>query len=85
MGLISPALALVVLLCLIYAGLFHLWRGRAWLDLGVSILSALLGFAVGQAIGYFVGLNLLVVGQIYVLEGTLMSWLAMLAVAWLRG
>ena len=81
----APAVVLVVLISLLYAALFHLWRGKGWGGLVLSIIASLLGMIAGQFLGPIIGLDLLRIGQVYILEGTVLAWLLMLAVAWLRG
>jgi len=78
--LLSPALLLSLVVALIYAALFHLWQGRTLRDLGIFILAAVLGFAVGQGVGRWVYVPLLEwqrVGQVHVLVASLFSWLAL--------
>lgn len=83
--LLSPALAVILALSVIYGALFHLWKGRNWSDLGRALIAAFLGFGVGQLIGVLMQLNVLKVGQVHVIEGTIFAWLFMLAIAWLKG
>jgi FtsH-binding integral membrane protein len=82
---IPPALAVIAVLGVIYGALFHLWRGKSWRDLGYFILMALIGLIVGQLIGVFLELNVLKLGQVHIVEGTIFAWLFMLAFAWLKG
>ncbi|MCP4167656.1 MAG: hypothetical protein GY759_17445 [Chloroflexi bacterium] len=81
---IPPALALSLLLSVIYGALFHLWRGRTWGDLLASILVAMLGMVLGQVLGPYLGLGIGRIGQVYVLEGTIVAWVLMLAASLLR-
>jgi ABC-type nitrate/sulfonate/bicarbonate transport system permease component len=80
-----PALAIILLLSLIYGALFHLWKGSTWQDFVISIFAATIGMALGLLIGPFLGFGLLKMGQVYLLEGTILAWGLMLAVAWLKG
>ena len=80
-----PALAIILLLSIIYGTLFHLWRGKTWQDLALSIFAAVIGIAAGLLVGPFLGFDLLKMGQIYLLEGTILAWALMLAVDWLKG
>ena len=41
--------------------------------------------ALGLLVGPFLGIDLLKMGQVYLLEGTILAWILMLAVAWLKG
>ncbi len=80
-----PALAIILLFSLIYGALFHLWKGKTWQDLILSIFAAAIGMALGLLVGPFLGFDLLKMGQVYLLEGTILAWVLMLAVAWLKG
>jgi len=81
---IPPAIAIIVLLSIIDGALFHLWKGKTWRDLGFFILFALIGFIIGQIIGALLQLDVLKLGQVHVVEGTIFAWLLMLAFAWLK-
>lgn len=83
--LFSPALAVILVLSIIYGAFFHLWKGRNWSDLGRALIVAFLGFSAGQLIGVILQLNVLKVGQVHVIEGTILAWLFMLAITWLKG
>lgn len=82
---IPPAYLLVLLLALLCAALFHLWRGRRWSDLLVALLAALVGLSLGQIIGPRLGIEFLRIGQVYVLVGVIFAWALMLAASWLKG
>lgn len=82
---LPPAYLLIFLLALVYAALFHLWRGRRWSDLAVSLLAALAGMAAGQLLAPLLGIELGQVGEVYVLIDTALAWALMLAASWLKG
>ncbi|MCX6044176.1 MAG: hypothetical protein NT075_03630 [Chloroflexi bacterium] len=77
-GLGSPALLLGTLLTIGYATLYHVWRGRNVRDLLLALLTAGLGFYVGQVIGALTNTALLQIGQLHVLEASLAAWIALL-------
>lgn len=81
----SPSLVLILLLAIIYGALFHLWKGRSWRDLALFIVVAIIGMGLGQLLGPVLGLNLARMGPTYLLEGTVLAWLFMLAAAWQKG
>jgi len=85
MTLLSPSLLLILILALIYGTVFHLWRGRGWDDLAISLVVALVGLLLAQPIGAALGLNILKIGVTYFLEGTVLAWLLMFAVNLLKG
>ncbi len=82
---IPPALAIILILSMVYGAIFHLIRGKGWRDLGMFILFALIGFSIGQLMGALLQLDVLKLGQVHLVEGTIFAWLAMLAFVWLRG
>ena len=83
--MIPPAIVLSVVIGGIYGALFYLWKGKSWSDLALFIIVAILGFFVGQLIAFLLQLNVLKLGQVHFIEGTLFAWLFMLAIAWLKG
>lgn len=77
--LLPPSLLLSTALALLLATAWYAWRGgglRAWL---VDLLAALLGFGAGQLVGWWLDLPLPAIGQVRVVEGTLLA----LAALWL--
>jgi hypothetical protein len=83
MSLISPGLALSVLLATAIGAAFHLWRGGGYGMLVRYLLAAWGGFALGQLAGWLGGWELAMVGQVHMLEGTLGSGLVLVIVHWL--
>lgn len=83
--LIPPAIVTTLVLSIIYGAIFHLLGGKDWRDLGLFILFAFIGFIIGQLIGVILQLDVLKLGQVHLIEGTIFAWLAMLAFAWLKG
>lgn len=77
---IPPSLLLSTLLALLWATLWYVWRGGGWGDWLVYVLAALLGFGAGQLVGWLWGSPLPAVGEVHVIEGTVLSWLALLLV-----
>ena len=61
-----------------WAAIFHLLLGKKWRELVLYWFAALVGFALGQAIGNAHGLDVLLLGQVRMLEGSVACWLAML-------
>ena len=77
---VPPALLLGILLSTGYAGLFHLWGGRSVRDLLVYLCAGGCGFAVGQLVGILARSPLPQIGELHVVEGSLMAWLALIGV-----
>jgi hypothetical protein len=82
---IPPAAAIILIISVIYGGLFHLIKGKGWRDLLMFILLAFIGFSLGQLVGLALQLDVFKLGQVHLVEGTIFAWLAMLAFVWLRG
>lgn len=79
-----PYLLLALLLGAIYGTIFHIWQGQTLSDLLLYLISGLLGFGLGQLIGYVFGLNLFPIGSLHVAEATVISWLSLFAAKWLK-
>ncbi|MGC9333662.1 MAG: hypothetical protein ACP5JJ_05900 [Anaerolineae bacterium] len=80
----TPALLLAFLLASTYAVVFHLWLGRSLRELLAFWLAALIGFAVGQIAGQIWSFVPWTVGQVHILEATLISFLFLAIARWLR-
>ena len=75
--LLSPGWLLGLVITTGYAALFHLWGGRTLGDLLVYWLAATVGFAVGQAFGQFLQAPLPQLGEIHMIEASVLAWVAM--------
>lgn len=74
---LPPSLILSTVLAVLLATLWYIWRGgglRAWV---VDVLAALLGFGLGQLVGWWLDPPLPSVGQVRVIEGVLFALLAL--------
>ena len=80
MDLFHPGLTLGVLLSIGYASLYHLWNGQNLISLGTYVLGASTGFAVGQVIGNITQVSFLQIGQLHVVEASVVAWVALLLV-----
>ncbi len=83
--MIPPSIALIALLGAVYGALFYLWKGKTWSELLLFMIIAILGFFVGQLVAFLLDLEVVTIGQVHFVEGTLFAWLFMLAIAWLKG
>ncbi|MFQ6057948.1 MAG: hypothetical protein ACE5MB_03585 [Anaerolineae bacterium] len=75
---LSPALVLSVVLAGIYSALFHLLWGRSTVQLALYGVIGLVGFGAGQFLAGALGSQLLMMGQVHLLEGTLACWVCLL-------
>ena len=79
----SPALVLSLVLASLYAAVFHLlWAPRQG-KLLVYWLAALIGFGLGQILAAFSPLRIMI-GHIYIIEATLVSWAALIVAKQLK-
>lgn len=78
-----PALVLSLVLASAYAVAFHLWRGHGLRELVFLWLAAVVGFASGHLVGQMWGFVPWTVGQVHVLEATLVAFLFLIIAHWL--
>jgi len=84
MNAIPPSVVLSSVIASAYAALFNLWRNGSPRDLLFCLVAAWAGFALGQAGGWLIHLDWGMIGSVYLIEGTLLSWLLMFLMNWLR-
>ena len=80
----SPPIVLSLVVASLYGGLFQLVWGQSWGDFLLYWITSIVGFGLGQAIGNVVGLDVLMVGEVHFLEGTLVCWAALFVAKWLK-
>ena len=80
----SPTLLLSLVIASLFGGLFHLIWGKTWGDFLLYWLSAILGFALGQAIANVISLDVLMLGEIHSLEASAVCWAALFIARWLK-
>jgi len=81
---LSPPFVLSVLISTALAALFNLWQGGSARDLALYLIAGWLGFALGQLAGDWLGLNLLMIGQVHVAEASLTCGLLLFLARWLK-
>lgn len=74
---LAPSLILSTLLALLWGTLWFVWRGRTLRDWIIDVLAALLGFGLGQLVGWLLGAGLPTVGEVRVVEGSVFAVLAL--------
>lgn len=79
-----PYVLLSLFIGAIYGALFHLWRGKTLRGLLLYLLTGMIGFGLGQALGALLGFNMGVIGQIHIIEASLVSWGSLFLVRWLK-
>lgn len=79
-----PYLLLSFLLGGLYGVLFHLWRGKNIRDLIIYFLTGIIGFLVGQGVGNLLQLDIFLIGPLYIIEATAVSWTSLFIMNWLK-
>ena len=79
-----PAIALSLVLSVLYAALFHVWRGETVRELLLYVVASALGFGLGQLVASLTGMELLKIGQIHLLQATIGAWTLMFVARWLK-
>ena len=84
MSLSSPALVLSIIMASAYGALFHVWKGETAQDLLIYLAAGLVGFGMGQLVGNTLGLGIFTIGQVHVVEASLICWLILFIAKWLK-
>jgi hypothetical protein len=82
--LLSPPLVLSLIIASAYAAFFNLWQKGSAKDLLLYLVACWLGFGIGELAADLLGLDVMMIGQIHILEGTVSAWLLLLLVKWLK-
>jgi hypothetical protein len=80
----TPALILSLVLASIYAVVFYAIFGHRLRDLLFFLLAAVVGFASGHIVGVFWGFIPWTIGQVHVIEATVVALLFLFLARWLR-
>jgi hypothetical protein len=81
-ALLSPPLIFSLIIASAYAAFFNLWQGGSARDLLIYLVACWLGFAIGELAGDFVRLDILMIGEIHIMEGTVGSLLFLFLAKW---
>jgi len=82
--LLSPSLVFAVLLASLYGAVFHFIWGKRWRDLALYWVAAVVGFGMGQAIFGLLGFSVYMVGEVRVVESTIVCWACLFIARWLK-
>ena len=80
----APALLFSLVLASLYGALFYLWQGRRLRDMLFFWLAALVGFASGHIVGTLWGFVPWTIGQVHVIEATIVAILFLMIARLLR-
>jgi len=82
--LLSPPFVLSAVVSTALAALFNLWQGGNTRDLTLYLVAGWLGFAIGELVGDWIGLDLLMIGEVHVAESCLTCGLLLFLARWLK-
>jgi hypothetical protein len=79
-----PMVVLSVLLASLYATAFHVIKGRTLVELPIFWVASLVGFATGALAARVLSLNVLMIGELHVLEASIVSIAFLFIARWLK-
>jgi hypothetical protein len=82
--LLSPSFVFSFLLASLFGAVFHFVWGKRWRDLAVYWIAALVGFAIGQIVFSLLGFSIYVIGEVRVVESTVVCWVCLFVARWLN-
>ena len=82
--LLSPPFVLSALVSTALVALFNLWQGGNARDLGLYLVVGWLGFAMGELLGDWIGLDLFMIGEVHVAEASVTCGLLLFLGRWLK-
>jgi hypothetical protein len=82
--LLSPSLVFSVLLASLYGAIFHFIWGKKWRDLALYWAAAIVGFGIGQAIFGLLNFSVYMIGEVRIVESTILSWGCLFIARWLK-
>ena len=75
---------LSLVLASIYAGAFHVVKGKALVELPIFWAASLIGFAVGELAAQALRLDFLLIGELHVVEASIVSIACLFVARWLK-
>ena len=82
--LLSPSLVFSVLLASLYGAIFHFIWGKKWRDLALYWAAAIVGFGIAQAIFGLLNFSVYMIGEVRIVESTILSWCCLFIARWLK-
>ncbi len=82
--MLSPSFVFSFLLASLYGAVFHFIWGKRWRDLVVYWIAALVGFAIGQIVFDLLGFSIYIIGEVRVVESTVVCWVCLFVARWLN-
>lgn len=81
---LSPSLVFSVSLASLYGAIFHFIWGKKWRDLALYWAAAIVGFGIGQAIFGLLNFSVYMIGEVRIVESTILSWGCLFIARWLK-
>ena len=78
-----PGITIILLFALLIGFIFHFWKGGGILRLVFVLIFSVIGFGIGQWVGFSLDSNFLKIGWVYLGFGILGSILFSLTAIWL--
>jgi hypothetical protein len=82
--LLVPSLVFSGLLASLYGNVFHFIWGKSWRELALYWVVAIVGFGIGQALFTLLGFSVYLIGQVRVVESTIVCWACLFIARWLK-
>lgn len=80
----TPAVLFSIILASAYAVVFFIWQGQGLRDLVFFWLAAVVGFASGHLVGKLWGFVPWTIGQVHIIEASIVTVLFLVIARWLR-
>ncbi len=80
----ETTLVLSLILASIYAGAFHVFKGKTLVELPIFWAVSLIGFAIGEFGAQILHLDFLLIGELHVVEASMISIACLFIARWLK-
>jgi len=80
----ETTIVLSLVLASIYAGAFYVVKGQALVELPIFWAASLIGFAIGELAAQILRLNFLLIGELHIVEASIVSIVCLFIARWLK-
>lgn len=80
----TATLVLSLILASIYAGAFHVFKGKVLVELPIFWAAGVVGFIIGELVAQVLRLNFLMIGELHVVEASAVSIACLFIARWLK-
>ncbi len=84
MSIVSPGVALSILISTACGAAFHAWRGEGYVKLLWYLLLAWIGFALGQLVAWLAAWRFVMIGEVHPIEGVIGSLVLLILASWIK-